>query len=194
MQLCGRAGRGGCSSRAHLFYSPRQKNVDEDIKKFCTGKENCRRVNLVRSMGSQETVHSSMPSACCDVCSGIPDLLSLQPKSETVSRQKRRSAQRHIDNDLEKELKQILLEERNAYMQEHPHYSMIGSDFICSKAAIDDICKNARFITSEENLTTTFDMRPEIQKRFFAAIKDILFKAPPSKKTRKVKHCTLILE
>lgn len=76
-----------------------------------------------------EVIHSSRSSACCDVCSGIPAdlLLLLLPKSGTVLRQKRRTAQRHVDSDLEKELNQRLLEERDTYTQEHPHYLMIGS-------------------------------------------------------------------
>ena len=164
IQLCGRAGRGGHSSRAHLFYSPRQKNVDTDVQKFCTEKENCRRKNVVLAMGSHEVIHSSRDMACCDICSSIPDNLSILPKKSRVVQQKRRSAQRQIDESLEKELKDRLLEERNEFMQKHPHYLMIGSDFVCPTVVIDDICKNARFIKSKDTLCTTYDMLPEIKK------------------------------
>ena len=44
--LFGRAGRGGCESRAHLFYSTKQKNINTEVKKFCDGKENCFRQSL----------------------------------------------------------------------------------------------------------------------------------------------------
>ena len=183
MQLCGRAGRGGSSSRAHLFYSTRQKNVDADIQRFCTEKENCRRKNLILSMGSHEEIHREM--ACCDICSSIPASLSILPKRCRDVQQKRRTAQRHIDDDLEKQLKDRLLEERDAFMQDHPNYLMIGCDFICSTAMIDDICKNARFITSKESLSTTYDILPDMKDKLYKSIEELLVNAPKPLKKRK---------
>ena len=73
---------------------------------------------------------------------------------------------------------------------------MVGIDFICSTSAIDDICTNARLLHLKK-LSTTYDLNPDIQKKFFDAIKDILLKAPPPKRQveyKQLKHVVLFTE
>ena len=157
--------------------------MDDSIEMFCADLENCRRIKILRSIGSDEAVLEN-GQMCCDICNPIPDSLSLHPKLLSLTRQKRRYTQRQVDEDLEKAIRQKLLQERDNYIQKHSHYLMIGIDFVCPNIVINDICKNSRFITSEENLTTTYDLRPEIKKLFYAAIKHILLNAPTQKRIR----------
>ena len=66
LKLCGRAGRGGCDSRAHVFYSSNKKKVDAKVKDFCVSKENCRRQAMLNGVGSN-AVGSKRSMVCCDV-------------------------------------------------------------------------------------------------------------------------------
>lgn len=144
-------------------------------------------------MGSDEEISTSGPN-CCDVCSCIPESLSLHHSKAVKEHLKRRTAKRYIDNEVEKQINEKLLQERDAYLLEHPNYMMIGIDFICSNATINDICKNSRFITSEDNLSTTYNIHPQLRKKFFLSIKDILHKSPPPRKIKNndtVKSVTL---
>ena len=68
---------------------------------------------------------------------------------------------RHVDSELEGCLKEKLLKEREVYLEEHPNYRMLGADFVCAEAVIHDICCNhARYINSEDTLTTIYDIIP----------------------------------
>ena len=37
-------------SRAHVFFSSKQKSIDGSVKSYCTNQENCRRVALLRAI------------------------------------------------------------------------------------------------------------------------------------------------
>ena len=93
IQLCGRAGRDGVDSRAHVFYSTKQKKMDKLVKEFCTSKENCRRVLLMKSLGSSESFGSS--ARCCDVCH--PHAQAFLPQTQ-VSLSKSRKRKRRLRN------------------------------------------------------------------------------------------------
>jgi hypothetical protein len=134
--------------------------VDDSIEMFCAGLENCSRIQILRSIGSDEAVLKN-GQMCCDLCNPT---LSLHPKLLSLTRQKRRYTQRQVDEGLQKAIKQKQLQERGNYIQKHSHYLMIGIDFVSPNIIIDDIYKNSQFITSEENLTTTYGLRPKIKK------------------------------
>ena len=70
LQLCGRAGRGGVASRAHLFFSPRQQKCESAVREYCTSKENCRRTLMLQALGVSESHPSSLP--CRDACNNTP--------------------------------------------------------------------------------------------------------------------------
>ena len=145
-QLCGRAGRGGGASRAHIFYNPEKKKVDKEVKDFCAGKENCRRDVMLRAIGSK-VISDRELNSCCDVCSEVPSNVSFELLGGSVSqKRKRRVAVRVVDEDLEAELRARLLKEREQYLELHPSYKMIGADFVCPLDVINDLCSRARFI------------------------------------------------
>ena len=73
VKLCGRAGRGGNQARAHIFFNKKQKNINPEVKEFCESKENCRRQQMLRCVGS-ERVDSTCNSLCCDTFSGVESI------------------------------------------------------------------------------------------------------------------------
>lgn len=50
---------------------------------------------------------------------------------------------------------------------------------------IDDICKNARFITSKESLSTTYDILPDMKDKLYKSIEELLVNATKPLKKRK---------
>ena len=70
-QLFGHAGRGGFLCRAVLLTDAREVQCCKDIGlvKFCTEKENCRRKQMLRAIGSDEPLQTVNGRMCCDVCS-----------------------------------------------------------------------------------------------------------------------------
>ena len=182
-QLFGRAGRGG-TSRAHLFFSTRQKKVDPIVKRFCFEKENCRRKNLLEAIGSSESVHRG--NLCCDVCAedGLPSKLQFDAIQATQISRKRRVAAHVVSEDLKSHLKAHLVKERDMYLQVHPNFQMLGLSFICPDCVIDHICQQACFVMCEED-TDVVGLRPELRSRFYDVIENLLSKAPVAKRTRR---------
>ena len=168
--MCGRAGRGSSASRAHLFFSSRRKKISPVVKEYCASKENCRRLFMLKALGSTEQVSSDHP--CCDVCSrdSIPDRLHFEAfPTDAPVRKRTRRAIRKVDKDLEEKLRENLKAARQAYIQEHPSFQMLGPNFVCADSAIDKICQNAKFISSVEDLNFV-TVRPEIKSKFLRVI------------------------
>ena len=46
-----------------------QRCKDSGLVKFCTEKENCRRRQMLRALGSDEPLQTVNGQMCCDVCS-----------------------------------------------------------------------------------------------------------------------------
>ena len=112
-QLCGCAGRGDFDSRAHVFYSSKQK-VDAKVKEFCVSKENCRRQEMLKCVGSDEVV--SRRGFCCDSCSGLDCIrprLRFETRAAQVVPSERKSprAKKKSDHSIT-QLKSALLLER----------------------------------------------------------------------------------
>ena len=180
MQLCGRAGRSGRPARAHLFYMPKQKFKQQMLQQYCTEQENCRRLALLRGIGSSEELCRN--AMCCDVC------VSVVPYSHLdilipgkVQRRKRRTVVREIGKDLSERLKARLQEERERIMDENPSFQMVGSNFICPDAAISELCTQAKHITSVDDLDL-FCLRPQLRDRFLKVIMDTVCDAPRPKR------------
>ena len=106
-QLCGRAGRGGGTTWAHIFYNPKQKKMDKDVMGWCAGKEN-RGIGMLRVIGSTEI--PGREGSSCDVCGQIPSHLCFESLGP-CSTSKRGVAVREVDDELRKQLKKHLLAE-----------------------------------------------------------------------------------
>ena len=189
MQMLGRAGRDDCPARAHLLYTTqRTKHIsDTSLKIFtCEGsQENCRRKEMLLSLGSRESITSTV--ACCDICSGgnVPspklDILVATP-SKRVRKPK---SVRHISDDMEKALREALVVERERIVEEFPGYRMIGTGFILSDATIGQLCDKASTILSKEDLNDVVSLRPEYCDRLFRVVWQIVSCAPPPNKKQR---------
>ena len=120
LQLFGRAGRGGHSARAHLFFSTKQKLVDKDVREYCQSKENCLRASILRLIGNTVAVETS--SACCSNCSSssgvvMPQKLQvIEAKPTADPQRKKRKAYWSMSKDLEDELRRRLKREPNLWL------------------------------------------------------------------------------
>ena len=48
-----------------------------------------------------------------------------------------------------------LVEEREKLRSEHPGYRMIGPDFVCSDAAIGELCQEVEYFNSIDDVNTS---------------------------------------
>ena len=153
-QLCGCAGRGDFDSRAHVFYSSKQK-VDAKVKEFCVSKENCRRQEMLKCVGSDEVV--SRRGFCCDSCSGLDCIrprLRFETRAAQVVPSERKSprAKKKSDHSIT-QLKSALLLERTRFMSQHPGFRILGPQMVCPDCVIDNVCKIAHSVESEAQLS-----------------------------------------
>ena len=167
-----------------FFYNRKQKKIDPKVMDWCVSKENCRRKSMLQAIGSNEVPQVS--SFCCDVCNvELPaSKLSFESLVAPVKR-KRRAALRTVNEDLEAHLRSVLLKEREAYMQEHPSFNMIGAHFVCSLSTITSICEQACFIKSTDDLAKQFGLCTDLCSRFLNVIMCELSTAPVHKKSRR---------
>lgn len=173
------------ASRAHVFFSSRQQKCDDQVKEFCTSKENCRRTMMLQALGVTETHPVTLP--CCDVCDNraCPQYLNFTDTTLTNARRKRRTAVKVIDDTCKLELKAALLREVDMYIEEHPSYRMLGRDFVCPSCVIEKICSEARFFNSVDDLNIVL-LRPELKMRFFNVFCNITSNAPSPKKRHRM--------
>ena len=157
LQLCGRAGRRGMASSAHLFFSPRQQKCESAVREYCTSKENCRRTLMLQALRVSESHPSSLP--CCDACNNTPYPQTLNFMTTTSARRKRRTATKNINDSVKVELKAALMREVDAYIEDHCSYQMLGREFVCPECAIDKLCSEARFFRCIEDLDVV-QLRP----------------------------------
>lgn len=168
-QLCGRAGRAGCQSRAHLLLTiDMEKISDPALKMFCMEKENCLRGSMMRALGGS----AGQNPLCCAVCNptafldgGRLDILRIGK----VVRKKRRVAVRKIDDALTSVIKVKLKEERLKYMAEHPSLGILGKQLVCPDSLITNVCSGAKFISVPGDMDL-FCLRQELKNRFFNAV------------------------
>ena len=164
-----------------MFYSLQQKFKDPKLQQYCFGNENCRRVTLLRSVGSLEDV--SRNDACCDVCTpGVPHAVDLLTPKATQKR-KRRHLVRRIGKVTSEQLRPRLVEEREKLMSEHPGYRMIGPEFVCSDAAIGELCQEVKYFNSIDDVNT-YHVRPEFRERIFNVLMETVSTDLPPKRSR----------
>ena len=70
VQESGKGGRDGQDAVAVLYYSGKDKNINEYMKLYCHNTSTCRRLMLMSAFGiSSEIKQPSVPHKCCDICS-----------------------------------------------------------------------------------------------------------------------------
>ena len=88
---------------------------------------------------------------------------------------------REVDDDMKSCIKASLKHERSEFMRVHcPQMSIIGPQFVCSDAIIDDICKISNSITSVEDIKYFFKTRITIPICYRDMVKD----APKAKRIK----------
>lgn len=124
---------------------------------------------------------------CCSNCCGgkVP-----YPKLDLVTQGRRCYRRRHpkvlvISSELRKWLELRLKEERTIVMADMPHMKVLGPQYICCDATIEEICSRADSIISVRDLDNVSLLRPELKSHFYNVISDILGGAPPAKKQRR---------
>lgn len=188
-QMYGRAGRNGCLARAHLLYTARQARQLKDTSLKCfaseASNENCRRKEMLISLGSSESVMSS--ARCCDICSGnvVPSSRLDVMVPTALRRPRKPRAVRYITSEMGDVLKQTLLEEREKLLEEFPGFKMIGRSFILSDKTIDELCKLSTSLSSVEDLNGIVTLRRELRSRIFSKIMDVISCAPSPKKKQR---------
>ena len=194
LKLCGRTGRGGSQARAHIFYNKKQKNVNAEVREFCESKENCRRQQMLKCVGSDhERVDSANvdSSICCDICSGVDSIpANLKFESFTASipkaqPQKRRRV-RKLSQELAEQLKSSLLREREKYMNDHPYLRFLGPNGVCPTCYIDNLCEMAHCIQSEDDSRLS-RLNFSLKHRFFNIVQHYLsLNTASSKRARRM--------
>lgn len=172
--MCGRAGRVGCQSRAHLLVTTDTAKIrDATLKSFCTDKENCLRMAMVKAIGGS----APRNPLCCMVCCGMVSnptafldggRLDVLQVGKTV-RKKRRVAVRRVTEAETDTIKLKLELEREKYIQEHPTLGILGAQLVCPDSIIKTVCGNARFISVIGDMDSLC-LRQELKERFFIVI------------------------
>lgn len=110
---------------------------------------------------------SNESSGCCDICSVDPVTYSSRLNifsAAKVNRRKHRRAVRTLSSDLEKKLKLA----REEFLNDHPAFRMVGTDFLCPDSSISKLCQEAKYIESMEDFST--DIRSELKDIFFSVV------------------------
>ena len=156
------------------------------LKSFACGTENCRRKELIASLGSEEVLATN--PACCDVCTGgkIPTLrLDVLAASHSKRTYKAKPV-RDIDRDMEQTLKEALLKEREKILEESVGLRILGRSFVFSEATVKDLCVKAKYIQSKEDLRNLLSLRPEYHDRVFNILWSVISQAPPPQRKRRL--------
>lgn len=82
-----------------------------------------------------------------------------------VVRRKKRVAARMVNSELLDKLKAELCLERTKYLQENPCFNMVGIEFVCPDATLDELCSQAAYIETVNDISL-FGVRPELRIRF----------------------------
>ena len=73
---------------------------------------------------------------------------------------------RVVNEQLLKTLKECLYAERKAYIDENPHLSMLGIDFVCPDSMIDQLCSQAEYLETASDISL-YCIHSDIKDRFF---------------------------
>ena len=123
---------------------------------------------------------------CCDICT--PSAIASNDRLNVLelgkqTRRPKRSAIRVVNEQLLKTLKECLYAERKAYIDENPHLSMLGIDFVCPDSTIDELCSQAEYLETASDISL-YGIRSDIKDRFFNVVSDALCQYVPCKRRR----------
>lgn len=169
--MCGRAGRAGCQSRAHLIVkSDVDKINDSELKRFCTDTENCLRSTMVGSLGCTVRPGNCL---CCMACNPsafpVSERLTLLRVGKAPPRKKRRVAVRKVNGAQSDSIKERLKAERANYISDHPTLAIIGAEQICPTSVIVSVCNSVKFISTLGDMDC-FGLRKDLKQRFLSVI------------------------
>lgn len=185
--MFGRAGRNGCPSRGHLFYSNRQRKKnsigDAVLSQFAVGSENCRRQTLICGMGGTNCARPM--ERCCDVCTPRAIMSHDRLNVLEIGKAKKRVAVRVVNEELSQSLREQLMAERDKYLEENPCFRSIGANFVCPDVTIDELCSQAEYIQTCSDITL-FGVRSDLKDRFFNVISSVLTQMVCRKRHRRM--------
>ena len=167
-----------------MFLNSTQQ-CSEQLREYCTSKENCRRQMMMLALGVSENHPGTLP--CCDSCDTSkcpPDLCFESQLSGRSTRRKQRTAVRDVNGDCKATLKNSLSRAVDQYLEKNPSYKMLGRSFVCPDCVIDKICAEARFVQSIDDLNFV-GIRPELKSSFYGVVSSVLSNAPDYKRTRR---------
>ena len=121
---------------------------------------------------------------CCDVCTpsfpyAVLDLLA--PK--VTQKCKRHHLVLKIGKVTTEQLRLRLVAKREELMSEHPGYRMIGPDFVYFDAAIGELCQQAKYCNSIDDVDT-YHIRPIFIDRVFNVLMETVSAELPPKRSR----------
>ena len=88
------------------------------------------------------------------------------------NQRKRRKAVRRVSDDMMRFLKARLIDERDVFLREHPGLSMVGASFVCPDSTIEEICAQAKFTGTVDDISL-FGVGRQLRNRFFNIITDV---------------------
>ena len=140
---------------------------DEKMVSFSSSTRICRRRLLLKSLGSDEDIHT-VSKQCCDICTHnrLPysHFQFLHPH-KTQRKQKPKEV-RYIEKDVIDSLKNALLAERKAIVKESIGLRVIGIEVACPLSCIESICAQANVISSAEDIKAISCIRSVFVERF----------------------------
>ena len=140
-----------------LYCNSKQKVKDTDLKAYCSDKDkdNCRRAQLLRALGDTN-VHSHDLMKYCDRCNpkgvSVPHLRAITKRSTQTRKTSSKRLWEDNDADTIKQLREILITERDKIISSSPELTWLGPDHVCSDKVISGICERVHLIKTVADL------------------------------------------
>ena len=148
---------------------------DEKMVSFSSSTRTCRRRLLLKSLGSDEDIHT-VAKLCCDICTHncfpYSHFQFLEPH-KTQRKQKPKEI-RKVEKDVLDSLKNALLAERKAIVKGSIGLRAIGIEVACPLSCIESICAQANMISSAQDIKAISCIRSVFVERFFRAFSRVL--------------------
>ena len=169
--MIGRAGRAGQPSHSILFYSAAEMKGTTDLilRSLCDQKENCRRLAIIRALGSSELL-SGERGLCCDVCAPVCPYKELAVPCGVVAARRRTVRKRALSPTTSRLMEKELISQRDALIERNPALKIFPKSVICPLSVIREICLRSRSIKSINDFQLISCVRPELHSPFFSVI------------------------
>ena len=93
---------------------------------------------------------------------------------------------RLVSSEQKKHLEARLKLECSAAMNEYPHMRILGLQYICPDAVIQEICRRAIYTMTVDDLNGIPLLRTELKSRFCNIVMNVVGSAPPAKRRRQM--------